>query len=918
MLTLGAFTFMAPWALAAGAALPIVWLLLRLMPPAVRRIDFPAARLLFNLERTERTPARTPPWLVALRIGLLILAILGLADPVLSARRGESEGPLVVVFDDGWAAANKWDARLQALRNLLERAEHRSQQVALVTTAPLATPMPAPRLGPAREAFSRAADLMPQAWAVDRAAAAEAVRAMNVPQPASVVWLTDGVATRADAALVEALASFNQVTVMEAGDANVPLVLPPPQRSLSDNGANKIAVTVRRVIGPDAPPLAHTVRALDSNGQVLARTTVAMETDARGGAAAFELPTELANRIARFDVEGQPGAATTVLADARWQRRPVGIASATAKGITPPLLEDSFYLRQALEPFADLRAGNLEELLSRPLAVLFMASGGRILEAEQDRLTKWVQEGGLLVRFAGPALDSNVDPLLPVRLRSGGRSFGGALSWNEPVTLSAFPENAPFSGLAIPEDVNIRTQVLAEPTPELASKTWARLSDGTPLVTAEHRGQGWVVLFHVTATPEWSSLPLSGLFVDVLRRLIEMSAGVAGGDAVQEGVLPPLELMDGLGHLAPPGPTASPLSAKALGELTAGPDAQPGLYGAPGNTLAFNLSTKLVDLQALTALPNATHMTFEGVARERAMKPWLLSLALALLIADLVISFILRGLAPALPERLARTGAAAVLLLVLFAPFAARAEDKPIDPQVKAAVLDTRLGYVVTGRGDIDRVTAAGLTSLTQVLFSRTSAEMAQPAPVDLNAAQINADMLSPYPIIYWRMTPDQAKPSPKAFAAVSAYLHHGGMVVFDAPEQAGAAGGAGSVAKMEEFLRMIDLPPLVRMADDHVLMRSFYLMQSMPGRFSDAPIYIEKGSSANDGVSSVVIGGNDWASAWAREANGLPLFPVVPGGESQREMAYRAGVNMVMYALTGNYKADQVHLPHIMQRLTQ
>ena len=68
MLTLGAFTFMAPWALAAAAALPVVWLLLRLMPPAVRRIDFPAARLLFNLERTERTPARTPPWLVALKL----------------------------------------------------------------------------------------------------------------------------------------------------------------------------------------------------------------------------------------------------------------------------------------------------------------------------------------------------------------------------------------------------------------------------------------------------------------------------------------------------------------------------------------------------------------------------------------------------------------------------------------------------------------------------------------------------------------------------------------------------------------------------------------------------------------------------------------------------------------------------------
>src|SRR3954465_6193271 len=104
MFTLGAFTFMAPAVLIAGPILPVVWLLLRLTPPAIRRLDFPAARLLFNLERTERTPARTPPWLLPLRIGLLVLAILGLADPVLTANRSTSQGPLVMVVDDGWAA----------------------------------------------------------------------------------------------------------------------------------------------------------------------------------------------------------------------------------------------------------------------------------------------------------------------------------------------------------------------------------------------------------------------------------------------------------------------------------------------------------------------------------------------------------------------------------------------------------------------------------------------------------------------------------------------------------------------------------------------------------------------------------------------------------------------------------------------
>ena len=71
-----------------------------------------------------------------------------------------------------------------------------------------------------------------------------------------------------------------------------------------------------------------------------------------------------------------------------------------------------------------------------------------------------------------------------------------------------------------------------------------------------------------------------------------------------------------------------------------------------------------------------------------------------------------------------------------------------------------------------------------------------------------------------------------------------------------------------------------------------------------------------NDGVSSVVIGGNDWAAAWALDEQGYPIYPVVPGGERQREMAFRFGVNLAMYALTGNYKADQVHIPAILRRL--
>jgi hypothetical protein len=72
------------------------------------------------------------------------------------------------------------------------------------------------------------------------------------------------------------------------------------------------------------------------------------------------------------------------------------------------------------------------------------------------------------------------------------------------------------------------------------------------------------------------------------------------------------------------------------------------------------------------------------------------------------------------------------------------------------------------------------------------------------------------------------------------------------------------------------------------------------------------------DGVSSIIITSNDLAGAWATLPNGQPMLPLDPGEPRQREFAFRAGVNIVMYTLTGNYKADLVHIPALLERLGQ
>lgn len=109
-----------------------------------------------------------------------------------------------------------------------------------------------------------------------------------------------------------------------------------------------------------------------------------------------------------------------------------------------------------------------------------------------------------------------------------------------------------------------------------------------------------------------------------------------------------------------------------------------------------------------------------------------------------------------------------------------------------------------------------------------------------------------------------------------------------------------------------MEIPP------DHVLGRAFYLLSDFPGRAAGGRLWVEARENPNDEVSSVIVGANDFAGAWAVDPRGRALYPTAPGGDQQREMAFRFGVNLVMYALTGNYKTDQVHVSSILERLGQ
>ena len=196
--------------------------------------------------------------------------------------------------------------------------------------------------------------------------------------------------------------------------------------------------------------------------------------------------------------------------------------------------------------------------------------------------------------------------------------------------------------------------------------------------------------------------------------------------------------------------------------------------------------------------------------------------------------------------------------------------------------------------------------------------EAGEPTPVD-----IDSDDLALFPILYWPVPPEHRDLSPATVDRVESYLRQGGMILFDTRDAGmlipGQLGGGPGEARLRELLGEVDLPPLQPLPEAHVLTRSFYLLQDFPGRWTGQPLWVDQAAPGiNDGVSTVIVGAHEWSGAWAVDEAGDSLYPVVPGGETQREMARRFGVNLVMYALTGNYKTDQVHVPALLERLGQ
>jgi hypothetical protein len=929
-------SFAEPFLLLGLLSLPVLWWLLRVMPPRPRRVEFPPTRLLFDIAPKEETPSRTPWWLTALRLMAAALVIIAAAGPIWNPPTGlaGSRAPLVILVDDGWSAASSWEARMKAADELMAKADNDRRGVALVPLSESARDITLMPSGTARVALRQ---LSPKPYSIERVETLPAIeRFLKATGDCEIAWLSDGVDTGRGPEFLEGLSKTigdRALTVFDGGTP-APLAL-----AAAENAAAKMTVKVLRANGGIAAGI---VRAIDQKGSPIGEARYTFAPNDRETEAAFDLPVELRNDIARLEIAGERSAGAVQLLDKRWRRRAIGIVSGSSSDTAQPLLAPAFYLTRALAPFADVRLGDrgapqqaITQFLDQKLPMMVLADVGTLSPEIRERLNAWIEQGGVLVRFAGPRLAQADDDLVPVKLRRGGRTLGGSLTWEKPQHMASFAADGPFAGLAVPNDITVSRQVLAEPDAVLATKSWASLEDGTPLVTGERRGKGMVSLFHVSADMRWSDLPMSGTFVEMLRRIVDLSgytsnpgAGVAGDTGTE--TVAPLRTLDGFGAFGPPPSTAKPMSADFRDRATS--EHPPGFYGPADGPLAVNTLAAADRIAPLDTLSlRAQHASYTN-AEPRDLRGILLSASLILFLLDAIVVAVLgAGIAGLLRRRTASAALALVVatsaMLALPSPLRADSDD---DFAMKA-VSQTRLAYVVTGNADVDSLVKAGLSGLTLFLAQRTALEAGDPVGVDPAR-----DELAFFPLIYWPVVPGAPKPPQDAINRIDAYMKQGGTVLFDtrdaveAPPGEGGASQTPGMQTLRDILSSLDVPELEPVPREHVLTKTFYLLRDFPGRFNTGQTWVEalprgeddedasRPAKGGDGVSPIIITSNDLAGAWAIRPDGQPMLPLTPGEPRQREFAFRSGVNIVMYTLTGNYKADQVHAPALIERLGQ
>lgn len=924
--------FIAPIALSGFLLLPIVYYLLKILPPKPKRILFPPVNLMQSINAVEPKPFKSPWWVLLLRMLIAALIVIAMAGPKWRSIDAsfDNKNTTLIIFDDGWAAANDWDVRIKKVESLIHELRNNNTPVALlISNEPKNI-----SLIEHNNALEIIRSLRPKSYIPNYN---ELIKPINKfvqeNSNANIIWVSEKYGHGDIADFMAFISNLKE----KLHDISIFINNSPIITMSNPISAQKSISFKLRAYGLNNS--LYSLIADDQSGQTIYKKDIIISSGA-AESIDIDLPLELRNKISVIKLANHHSASSVILLDDHAHLKRIALYGSMKDEQSQPLLSSLYYLDKALAKntsISHVRPGDndpIKTLLDEKPSILILSD--IIISSEEDKknIEAFVENGGVLLRFAGPHTAKNIDDIIPVRLRHNGRVLGGALSWQTPKTIKDFDRISPFFQLPIPHDVTINKQILAEPDVGLNFKTWASLDDGTPLITANKFGRGLIILFHVTADNSWSNLPISGLFVSMMERIIALSPEKFSvkedettlQNSSQKFSLKPIKILDGFGRFMDEIPdTVSATDRLAQSSTRTNPA---GFYGDNFFMRAIQPVGLNEQVEEISLLSKNIPIYTLNSAVEIDLRSYLLIIILILFLIDGVV---MQGIKQHSFKKIITSS------LIIFAVFhmfiihsdanATENRDLFTSKEIQSA-LKSRLAFVITGNAKIDQTSQLGLSSLSRALRQRTSY-----APADPVGVVLGQDELSFYPIIYWPIDPAATQPSAGTIKALSNYLEYGGTIIFDTHDANNHLQENGQSAEkiwLHNLSEKLPIPELEPVPRDHVITKTFYLLSNFIGRYNNGQTWVEtqaypEGSNQeerpirpSDSVSSIIITSNDLASGWAEDDLGQPIYSLSSTVKNQHEMALRGGINLVMYTLTGNYKSDQVHVRDLLERLAR
>ncbi|OUU61753.1 MAG: hypothetical protein CBC22_06885 [Alphaproteobacteria bacterium TMED62] len=878
---------------------PLIWIIVKSFPPIPKNYNFSSLYLLQNINYNSSKNDKTPLWLLIFRLFFFILIVLFFSKPHIKNSESlntKKFDKYVIIADIGWSMANDWIKFKKIVSNISKEAERNNKNIIFYHSS-LKNYKNAVTFKSSESITAYLKNLSPLPIKFKESYLKYLLENESVFKN-SKLFLISSIYDFEN--FSDHLKNYNFIKK----NSSQHFFINPVETLLAINkleiNQNKIICKITRIGKSDFEQNFY-LNVYTINDELIYKDSHTINAEDRLNVVNLSFPIELINQIKYIEIVGQNHAGAKYYFDDFSKKKNIAILSDNEFYKESPLLSPIYYLNKSLDTKHFLTISTIDKIINQNYSTIIVPETIKISNELENNLNSWLLNGGTLIRFAGQSLVGQKSDFLPFQDSLGTiRSIDGQLTINKNLYISEFQKNSIFFGLKIPSDITIMRQLIFN---EISDKVniLAKLNDDTPLVSMRNIGQGKIILFHIGANNNWSDLPISSLFPEMLNRVLLFSKYKSSTNL--EGLNLTKEL-DGFGNLIQ---TKKIINVNTFNEIK---NSQPSMIIPPGKyendqiSVALNLSTNIINpySEKASKYNSITDYSFNDI---KDLSPVILKILLTMFILDILITIMIKN---NISFYAYLNRGSNLIFLLLFPLVFFHFESSNAN--------DTYLAYIKIKNKEINEISENGLNNLKNLLSARTAI-----SPKGVIGLDLIYDDIFSYPLIYWPLTKNLLKIKKVELKKINNYINNGGIILFD------VIGFSRSSLNLKDnefkairnFLSSIEVKTLTVLPKNHTLTKSFYLLKKFPGKWDNRVLLIENNNlEYKDGVSSIILGFNDWAKAWSLDKNNIPLFPLVPGGERQRELSYRFGINIVMYSLTGNYKSDQIHSKSILNRLSK